>query len=59
MVSTINNLLNSGFWNMMQTQGQFPNLLQQQKCGTFEIKLRHIFMLNSWPSQLARTKKRR
>jgi len=58
MVSMINNLLNYGFWNGMQIQGQFPNLLQQQKCGTFEIKLRHIFMLNSWSFQLAQTKKR-
>jgi hypothetical protein len=58
MVSTINSLINYGFWKGMQTQGQLPNLLQQQKCGTFEIKLRHVFMLNSWSSQLARTRKR-
>jgi hypothetical protein len=43
----------------MQIQGQFPNFLGQKKCGTFEIKLRQKFMLNSWSSQIAQIKKRR
>ncbi len=43
----------------MQTQGQFRNFLQQQKCGTFEIKLRQTFMLNSWSSEIAQTNNRR
>ncbi len=59
MVSTINNLVNFGLWNGMQIQGQFPNFLGQKKCGTFEIKLRQKFMLNSWSSQIAQIKKRR
>lgn len=44
---------------MMQIQGQFPNFLPQQKCGIFEIKLKHTYMLNSWSSQIAQTKKGR